>query len=341
MAYELVEIKDKRVWNKFLLAAGGHVIQSWEWGEFKATQGTLPTRLALEENGQIVASAQYTLHSLPFTNKFVGYLPKGPRLSGNQTYLKEMLTGLKTYAKKQNCVFIKLEPEIAAGNQEWLKTFKELGISESFKGVFASDTMVLDLRKSPEVLLKEMHPKWRYNIRLSQRKGIKVQVEETKEALEEFIALLKDTAKRDHFLLHSDSYYREVYQTLHPQGLAYLLTARSNHHLAGAWLLLKFGKTLYYPYGASNYEYRSYMSSHALMWEAIKLGKKLLCASFDLWGAAEENASENDPWLGFTRFKEGFGAKRISYLGTYDLVIDPLWYQLFTVADKIRWKFLK
>lgn len=341
MSQLIEEIKDQKSWDDFLLKEGGHVVQSWEWGEFKATQDTTPTRIGVLENNSLKASAQYTLHPIPFLNKFVGYLPKGPTVKDPEKYLPIILEAIKNKAKEQNCVFVRIEPSQYSDNQLWVDILDKNNLSKSPKTIFAPYTMVLDLSQSEEELLKNMHPKWRYNIRLSQRKGIKVQEEDTDRALKEFIALQKQTAARDKFFLHPDSYYEKLFQLLHPQGLAHLLTARFEGKLAAAWLLFSFGQTLYYPYGASNYEFRSLMSSHALMWEAIKLGKKLGCEVFDLWGAAAPEADKNDPWLGFTQFKEGFGAKRVAFLGTFDLVIDQASYQLFNAADKTRWLVLK
>ena len=78
------------------------------------------------------------------------------------------------------------------------------------------------------------------------------------------------------------------------------------------------------------------------MWEGILLGKKLGCKAFDMWGAAEvENPEESNPYIGFHRFKQGFGARYTEFVGSYDLVINPGLYQLYKIADKVRWLYLK
>ncbi|MBA3472972.1 MAG: hypothetical protein H0T57_07025 [Rubrobacter sp.] len=38
---------------------GGHVLQSYEWGEFKRTSGWKPVRLVLERDGAVVGLAQF------------------------------------------------------------------------------------------------------------------------------------------------------------------------------------------------------------------------------------------------------------------------------------------
>ena len=83
------------------------------------------------------------------------------------------------------------------------------------------------------------------------------------------------------------------------------------------------------------------MASNLLCWEAIKFGKKLGLTKFDMWGALGPNPDKNDPWYGFHRFKEGYGGKLTEFVGSYDLVINPVLYQTYKVADKLRWAALK
>jgi len=79
------------------------------------------------------------------------------------------------------------------------------------------------------------------------------------------------------------------------------------------------------------------MASSLLMWEAIKLGKKIGCGEFDMWGAKD---NPKDPWYGFTKFKLGFGAEIVNFSPTLDLVINPFLYRVVILLDKIRWLLL-
>lgn len=83
------------------------------------------------------------------------------------------------------------------------------------------------------------------------------------------------------------------------------------------------------------------MASNLIMWEAIKFGKKLNLKYFDMWGALNNPPDEKDPWYGFHKFKEGYGAIHTEFVGSYDLIINPLMYQLYKVADKVRWGLLR
>jgi peptidoglycan pentaglycine glycine transferase (the first glycine) len=81
------------------------------------------------------------------------------------------------------------------------------------------------------------------------------------------------------------------------------------------------------------------MASNLLMWEAIRLGKKLGASKFDMWGSLGPNY--NDPWSGFTRFKEGYATKFTEFIGSYDLVINPLLYKIYNFIYSLREVYLK
>jgi lipid II:glycine glycyltransferase (peptidoglycan interpeptide bridge formation enzyme) len=51
---------------------------------------------------------------------------------------------------------------------------------------------------------------------------------------------------------------------------------------------------------------------------------------YDLYGIDEVK------WPGVTRFKKGFGGKEVSYPGTFDLVFERIWYNVYGVARRIR-----
>ena len=83
------------------------------------------------------------------------------------------------------------------------------------------------------------------------------------------------------------------------------------------------------------------MASNLMMWEAIKFGKKLGLKKFDMWGALSKNPDTKDSWYGFHKFKEGYGARHVEFLGSYDFVINKKLYIVYKILNKIRWFGLK
>lgn len=318
--------KQKSQYNKL----GTHVIQSWEWGEARKALGVPVLRYGIFEKEKLVKAFQITLHKIPFTKKYVGYLPKGPLPD------KQLADALKKIGRENNCAFIKLEPNIEIDNGQ-------LRIDNSFlkspKSLFTKYNFVLDLTKSEEGLLKNMYPKTRYNIKVAQKHGVKVEERIDDEAFQIYLELYFETTKRQGYHGHNKEYHKKVWQTLRDANMARILLATyylppTTYHLS-AWMLLNFKDTLYYPYGGSSKSHPEVMANNLIAWEAIKLVKKLGLKYFDMWGALGPDANPNDPWFGFHRFKLGFGGKLVEYIGTYDLVFNWPLYLAFTAIDKL------
>ncbi len=327
-----------------------HPLQSPEWGEFRKKTGVKVVR---------INNLQLTIHSLPHTKYTIGYFPKGPDID------KKMLDKLLEIGKKENCIFIQLEPNVEKIDN---KKYKLKNLFPSLRPLFTKYTFILDLTKSEDKLLKNMNSKTRYNTKLAEKKGVKVIEDNSDKAFEEYLRLTKETTQRQRFYAHSERYHRLMWETLSNQKSsirdirlssveaqaqdknqksddtelsAHLLKAEYEGEILAAWILFVLGDTLYYPYGASSTKYKEVMASNLMMWETIKFGKKLGLKNFDMWGALGVNPNSKDPWYGFHKFKEGYGAKHVEFVGSYDYVLKKKLYVIYNILNNIRWLILK
>ena len=78
------------------------------------------------------------------------------------------------------------------------------------------------------------------------------------------------------------------------------------------------------------------MAANLLMWEAIRLGRKLGATKFDMWGSLPRNYDQHNPWAGFTRFKEGYGTTFTEFVPGLDLVVSPFLYSLYNLMYTLR-----
>ncbi len=295
-----------------------HPLQSWEWGEFRKKTGNEVFRFPF---------GQLTLHKIPKTKYKAGAFIKGLKPT------KPMIKDLKKLAKKENLIFIKLEPNIKTDDKT-VKLLEESGATPG-RTHFTPTTFWINLSKSEDDLMKGFHSKTRYNVRLAHRRGVKVVEDNSKKAFEKYLDLTRETVQRQGFYAHTERYHRLMWKSLHEEmekPIARLLTARYKGKIITTWIVFVWHDFLYYPYGASSDKYKSVMANNLMMWEAIRYGKKLGLKTFDLWG--------REPGKGFTRFKEGYNPKVIKFLGTWDLVTSPL-YRPYKVAESLRWSFLK
>lgn len=308
-----------------------HPLQSPKWGQFREKTGIKVVN---------INNLQLTIHPIPFVNYTIGYLPKGPMPN------RQILINLEKIGKEEKCIFIQIEPNIETTNNLKLK-IKNLGLVPSAHPLFTKYNFILDLTKSEEELLRNMNQKTRYNIRLAEKKGVKITEDNSDKAFEEYLKLTKETTKRQKFYAHNEKYHRLMWETLKTRNLdsselsAHLLKAVYKDEGLVAWILFVLGDTLYYPYGASSTKYKEVMASNLMMWEAIKFGEKLGLNKLDMWGALGPNPDKNDPWYGFHKFKEGYDAKPVEYVGSFDFVINNNLYFIYKILDKIRWIILK
>jgi len=322
--------KQQSEYNKLVT----HIMQSWQWGEARKSLGTPVLRYGIYQNSKLKNVFGLTLHKIPFTNQFVGYLPKGPFPD------KDLAAALEKIGKEANLAFIKVEPNVLFENWKLvLSEIEGLEIGNSFKNspksLFTKYNFIIDLTQSEEQLLKALHPKTRYNVKLAQKHGVKVMETTDNQAFEIYLKLYFETTHRQGYHGHSEDYHRKIWQTLKEANMARLLIASYHHQPLTAWLLVNFKDTLYYPYGGSSKAHPEVMANNLVAWEAIKLGKKLGLKTFDMWGALGPNADSKDSWYGFHKFKQGYGGKLVEYIGSYDLILNWPLYMVFTAVDKL------
>lgn len=313
-----------------------HPLQTWEWGEARKQTGVEVLRLGKYDGNKLTNVFQLTFHKIPKTNYKIGYLPR------SVTPMKDVLHFLATYSKKNKVIFIKIEPYVEKSRLQMINdrsiTHFELQISKH--PLFPNWTQILDLSKSEEELLKSFHSKTRYNIRLAEKKGVIVKEMSNESGFKIFSKLYFETCKRQKYFGHTQKYHQIIWDSLE-KNMAHILIAFYNEIPLASYELFYFKNTLYYPYGGTSLEYRNLMASNLLMWEAIKLGKKLGAEKFDMWGSLPPNYDEKNPWSGFTRFKTGYGTKFVEFIGSYDLVINHFYYQIYNFIYSLREFYLK
>jgi len=294
-----------------------HPLQSQAWEEFKKSTGVDTSRV----DGFLI-----TWHQIPLTPFTIGYLPKSALPT-----LPE-IRNIEKLAKSKNSVLVRMEPD--ATRQEakrWLQAYGE--ILHPGRTVFTPHTFWLYLDKSEEELLAAMHPKARYNIHLASKKGVVVKEDNSDVAFARYLELtFGETTRRHGFYAHNETYHRQMWAHLKDR-VAHLFTATYQGQILVTWIVFKWENRLFYPYGASSEDHKEVQAPSLMLWETAKWGKKQGCVIYDLWGAEEGR--------GFNRFKEQFGPKLVELVGTWDLVINPVLYPLYRLAENLRWKILR
>ncbi len=173
-------------------------------------------------------------------------------------------------------------------------------------------TIQIDLTKSEKKILSLMHAKTRYNIKIAKRNNITITQSND---IDKFVNFWRNNFEKKRFLLLSQK--KNIVALYNSFGKkADLLIAKKDNKIIAGLLLLRTKDTIYYMYAASNNQGRKLFAPTLLTWQALVLGKKYECRIFDFDGIFDERFPIKS-WLGFTKFKKGFGGYEIKHPGCY------------------------
>jgi len=216
-----------------------------------------------------------------------------------------------------------------AARHAWLAAH---GFAPSADCIQPRRTIIVDLKPSEDEILARMKQKWRYNVRLSERKGVEVRVGGADD-MAAFHALMQVTGARDQFGVHTEDYYRRAWELFAPEERVRLLLASYEGKLLAGLMAFAFNGQAWYLYGASSDEHRELMPNHQLQWCAMQWAREQGCTQYDLWGITDEDPGSPSAALGgVQRFKEGFGGEVVRYVGAYDQVYNAPLYALMRKA---------
>lgn len=309
---------DTKAWDSAVIAHGGHLLQSWRWGAFKERFGWEVARIAVPRlRGTTLAQVLFRRKA----GVSVGYIPRGPVLPpGDIDAGAELWARIDEEARRRRALTIVVEPDadLPGGPAQRL-----LGAS-GMPPVQPSRSVKVELLDD-EALIGQMHPKTRYNVRLARRRGVTVRpAEDIDSAIDEFYALLRDTASRNAFVVHAADYYRE-FLTLFGEDACLMFAESERKRVAGA-IAVVFGDEGIYMYGASSTRDRAHGAAFLLQHEVMRWARGRGARRYDLWGIPDYDpesttsesgdrlaTSQGDDRRGLYEFKTRFGGQIVRY----------------------------
>ncbi len=354
----ITESTDKTSWETFNRTQNtGSLLHSWSWAEFQAGRQQKIWRFEVKENGKTVAQMFFWKHRFLIGQNAL-YCPRGPvianELNNNKEKLSQVLKILfekvHQIAKENKSLIFRIDPNIITElgniNKEnwinnfaideetfWKQEFEAFGFTRSEREVQPVHTIMLDLSKSEDDLLADMHQKTRYNIRLAKKKGVEIVESDN---IDEFYNLMKQTTQRQSFGTYQKQYFSDLLKSQNKTRL--YLAKHENKFIAGI-LCVYYKNLATYLFGGSSNEYRRLMAPHLLQWTAIQHAKQAGYQFYDFWGAApvDSKIKQEQSWQGITRFKQGFNPNQpiFRYFGAYSYTYRPIilkvWNGIYSV----------
>ncbi|MBR2362892.1 MAG: peptidoglycan bridge formation glycyltransferase FemA/FemB family protein [Spirochaetaceae bacterium] len=339
-----------------------HFLQSDFWASFKEAQGWkairvyghynprqyLPDWTGAEELG-FSCSILTRSFSLPLVGKFsLAYVPMGVELGDSPEILADAMVygrllsdfsdSLRVFLDKRTICLRFDVPVDLPSLEERSRYRRDIPCRLAPDNIQPPDTVLVDLAAQPEEILSRMKSKWRYNIRLAEKKGVEVR-RCGAEAIDVFYSLYETTSRRDGIAIHHKDYYHDL--LLHSSGAESNGSASVSLYVASyqgeplaAIITLFAGREAVYLYGASSNSHRNLMPAYLLQWRAMQDAKAAGCLVYDLYGIPPTDAPGH-PMHGLYRFKTGFGGQNIHRPGSVDIPLSPV-YHGYVLGERLR-----
>lgn len=336
---------EEAFWNESISGLpGAHLLQTSEWAQVKQSFGWQPLPQLYKDNlGKVRSAAMVLQRTVSPLRLRVLYVPRGPMVDwSDPTQREKTLAGLEALARRQEAIFIKIDPEVVLGTGlpgREFSTNEPLG--EQIQGELRSrgwlwseeqvqfrNTVVIDLAEPEDAWLARLKQKPRYNLRLGEKKGVTVRTGSLAD-LPALYHMYAETAVRDGFLIRSQEYYLALWRTFIEAGMAEPLIAEVEGQSVAAIVVFFFARRAWYLQGMSRDLHRERMPNYLLQWTAIRRARERGCLSYDLWGAPDR-FDESDRLWGVFRFKEALGGKVVRTIGAWDFPARPLLYRFYT-----------
>lgn len=271
-------------------------------------------------------------------------------------FLTEIAYSLKPLLPK-NTIVIRFDPDVSFREPDDRDFFNygikmvafadRLHLKKSKVDIQPPDSTLVDLCCTEEEIFSRMHSKWRYNIRLSEKKGVLIKRyfgddPEITQKIDNFYQLTKETNARDGNSCHAKSYYLDLIKFSAERInsgkdvplISLYIAEHDGDAIAGIMTLFSHDEAVYL-YGASSNSKRNLMPNHFLQWTAIKDAKAYGSKYYDMYGIPPEGKDENHPMHGLYMFKANFGGKNIHRTGSWDVSL-KIYYIFYSLMENLR-----
>lgn len=343
-----VSVEPKRI---DAIAEPNNPLQSPLWGRVKRHTGWRPRAFSFASelgDGDLLALCRPTTDRYPHL-----YVPFGPEIELESELQGPFLEGLSQKLRSEvgpECIFVRYdltwespysdaqaedppphrvrEIRMNFGTDDW-------NLRKSPTDVQPPDTVQLELHCDDDELLAAMKPKTRYNIRLSERRGVTVRRGGWGD-LAAWYSIYRETSRRKGIVAADLEYFGSLLglAAKEPENgtRVELLVAEHRDVFLGGIIVAAEGDIAVYLYGATDYQFRRMMPAYRLQWEAIRWARSTGCTTYDFHGIPPNNEPDH-PMHGLYRFKTGFGGRTIHRRGCWDFPFDPDRYRVFEAVE--------
>ncbi len=278
----------------------------------------------------------------------LGYFAKVPKITPPLP-----LTEIDALRLKYNIFQIMVAPDIPTDNRQYKILLRQLEVKK-FKVDISPFNPTTDIRFDLAIDEKDIFSRFAEAKRRGVRRAIKnhITVIESDD-FESFIKIRKKQYSPVGFLVAPEM--RKLWRNFYPANasllLAYsntdtsthdvfskipkqvkLLTGKNKPEPVAGILLLFYNSVAYYWYASALKKGKRLFAPTLLVWQALRISQKRGCKEFTFEGIYDERFPKAaKSWKGFTKFKEGFGGKKVVYMENFSQITNPVFNLLHFV----------
>ncbi|KXK26981.1 MAG: Lipid II:glycine glycyltransferase [candidate division WS6 bacterium OLB20] len=341
-------------WNRFIDSSPwGDILNYWQWGEVKRTEGWTPHRLALVEDGRTLLTAQMLIKPAgPLGN--LAYVPHGPVFASTENlfaHLKEFTAHLRSVASDLGCFAIEIEPKLGSyvegdlsenlkpfTDKDALNAFLQNGYKKTGRNMQPRYKLLYDLALSEEQLLGMMKKNTRYNVGYAERKGVSVTEylpddPQISGKLQLFYSLLEDMQERaGGYPIRPFSSFEKLLQEFKGTAAVSLFETAFEGDTIAINISERTGYWSSSFYAGSNRLHPNVKAMYLLRWKSVLAAKAAGCKVYDFWGIIPGS----DQHKGYSDTKLSFGGVRIDHAGILALPLKPVQYMVWDKVLPLR-----
>ena len=333
----LTEMIEKKKWSEFVYNhPHGTIFQTPDMEEvYRRTKNHEPISLAVidEDTGEIFALLLAVV--LKEMGGFLGSFSARSIIHGGPLFVEGergelALKNLMEYYNK------------LAGKKALYSEIRNIDDTSNFKPLFEDSgynfeehfNFLIDLKKTEEEVLKQIHRSMRKNIKKAQNKGVTIEEIKDKSYIRTYYEFLKDVYGYARVPLADITLFEAIFDVLVPEGMAKFHFAKHDGGYIGARSTFIYKKLIYAHHVAVPRAYRNLYPNALLNYHIIAWGQDNGYHTFDFGGAGNPKKE-----YGVREFKKQFGGDLVNF-GRYKKLHHPLKIQIaekgFEVYKKLK-----
>ena len=302
-------------------------LQAPYYGAWQERDGKTVVYFIAQDGQTTVAAGLAVKYDAPGGISFF-YCPYGPVV---REWTPELYTALRDFfreiAKRTGVTFVRFD-NYPSGSKP---VANQLAVTASLQ---PRAEWLLDIAGPQDDIWMGFHKHARYNVRLAERAGAKIDYyEPAKAPLDTFFGLMQTTSGRDKFSIQSRAYYEAVLGSI-PADSGFVAIATIDGIPAAAGLFAAYDKVMHYVFAGSSDDFRKIAPPYFVIWNAILEAKRRDWHTLNFGGISDEVKGTH--LAGVTGFKKRFGGYEATHPNPVDLVYKPFRYLLFSLYKHLR-----